>query len=82
MAMFVHNALSPWLGVVDADRYGALCDRVESLGIRAIATAHAPLITEEIDGEGVRDPAGAALGAGAAGAGPGRARSDPRGAAG
>ena len=47
MAMFVHNAVSPWLGVVDAERYGALCDRVESLGIRAIATAHAPLITEE-----------------------------------
>ena len=47
MAMFVHNALSPWLGLVDADRYGALCDRVESLGMRAIATAHAPLITEE-----------------------------------
>ena len=46
MAMFVHNALSPWLGLVDHARYAELCDRVQALGMRTIATAHSPLITE------------------------------------
>ena len=44
--MFVHHALSPWLGLVDERRYRALCDAVRSLGMRTIATAHSPLITE------------------------------------
>jgi flavorubredoxin len=44
MAMFVHNALSPWLGLVDPVRYGALCDRIEALGMSVIATAHCPVI--------------------------------------
>jgi flavorubredoxin len=46
MAMFVHNALSPWLGVVDPAKFRAACDEVEALGMRTIATAHSPLITE------------------------------------
>jgi flavorubredoxin len=46
MAMFVHNALSPWLGLVDPQRYAELCDRVQALGMDTIATAHSPLITQ------------------------------------
>ena len=46
MAMFIHNALSPWLTLVDIDRYAALCDRVEALGMTTIASAHCPLITK------------------------------------
>ncbi len=45
MAMFVHHALSPWVGLVDRDRYGAEIDRVRTLGMTTIATAHSPLIT-------------------------------------
>jgi flavorubredoxin len=44
MAMFNHNALSPWLSLVDPERFGALCDRVRALGMTTIATAHSPLI--------------------------------------
>jgi flavorubredoxin len=46
MAMFVHNAVSPWLGLVDPQRYAELCDRVQALGMDKIATAHSPLITQ------------------------------------
>lgn len=46
MAMFIHNALSPWLSIVDRALYASLCDRVEALGMVTIATAHCPLITE------------------------------------
>lgn len=45
MAMFAHHALSPWVGIVDHQRYAAEIDRVRSLGMTAIATAHSPLIT-------------------------------------
>ncbi len=45
MAMFVHHALSPWVGLVDQQRYAAEVDRVRSLGMTSIATAHSPLIT-------------------------------------
>jgi flavorubredoxin len=46
MAMFMYNALSPWLELVDAERYGQMCDRVRAIGMSAIATAHSPLIPE------------------------------------
>jgi hypothetical protein len=46
MAMFVLNVLSPWLGLVDQQRYAAVVDRVQALGARTIATAHSPLITD------------------------------------
>jgi flavorubredoxin len=46
MAMFVHNALSPWLGLVDHQKFGASCDSVQALGMSTIASAHSPLITE------------------------------------
>jgi flavorubredoxin len=46
MAMFVHNALSPWLGLVDHQKFATSCDSVQALGMSTIATAHSPLITE------------------------------------
>jgi hypothetical protein len=45
--MFMYNALSPWLELVDPERYGAMCDRVRSIGMTTIATAHSPVIPEE-----------------------------------
>lgn len=45
MAMSVHHALSPWLGLVDPLRYAAEVDRVRAMGMSTIATAHSPLIT-------------------------------------
>ncbi|WP_100501159.1 oxygen-binding di-iron domain-containing protein [Geodermatophilus chilensis] len=44
MAMFVHHALSPWVGLVDRARYAAEVDRVRAMGMTTIATAHSPLI--------------------------------------
>jgi flavorubredoxin len=46
MAMFIHNVLSPWLALVDPQRFSALCDRVRALGMNTIVTAHSPVITE------------------------------------
>jgi flavorubredoxin len=44
MAMFAHNALSPWLSLVDPHRFDALVQRVRSLGMNTIASGHSPLI--------------------------------------
>jgi flavorubredoxin len=46
MAMFMYNALSPWLSLVDPKRYAAHCDQVRALGMTTIATAHSPVIPE------------------------------------
>jgi flavorubredoxin len=46
MAMFMYNALSPWLSVVDPAKYAAECDRVQALGAKTIATAHSPVISD------------------------------------
>ena len=46
MAMFVHNAVSAWLGLVDPQRYAANVDRIRALGMTTIAAAHSPLITQ------------------------------------
>jgi flavorubredoxin len=46
MAMFMYNALSPWLSVVDPVKYAAECDRVQGLGAKTIATAHSPVISD------------------------------------
>jgi flavorubredoxin len=46
MAMFMYNALSPWLDLVDPDRFGANCDRIRRMGMTTISTAHSPLIPE------------------------------------
>jgi flavorubredoxin len=45
MAMFAHHALAPWVGLVDRQRFAAEVDRVNAMGMNAIATAHSPLIT-------------------------------------
>lgn len=37
---------SPWVSLVDEGRFAAQCERVERLGVRAIATAHGPSITD------------------------------------
>jgi flavorubredoxin len=47
MTMFVHNGLSPWLSLVDPDRYVAACNAHRALGMTTIATAHSPIITEQ-----------------------------------
>jgi flavorubredoxin len=45
MAMFAHHALSPWLAMVDHDRYRQRVETVRALGATTIASAHSPLIT-------------------------------------
>ena len=45
MAMFVHHALSPWVTMVDRERFAAEVERVRGMGMTTIATAHSPLIT-------------------------------------
>ena len=45
MAMFVHHALSPWVAMVDRERFAAEVERVRAMGMTTIATAHSPLIT-------------------------------------
>lgn len=44
MAMFMYHALSPWLSIVDQDKYRASVDVSRSLGATTIATAHSPVI--------------------------------------
>lgn len=45
MAMFQHHALSPWLSIVDEDRYGAEVAKVRGLGAEVIVSAHSPVIS-------------------------------------
>lgn len=47
MSMFAHNALAPWLRLVDPDRFGAEVDRLAALGISSIISAHSPTIAGE-----------------------------------
>lgn len=51
MAMFIHHAVSSWLGLVDQHKFGASCDAVQALGMTTIAAAHSPLIPEAAIGE-------------------------------
>jgi flavorubredoxin len=46
MAMFTHNALSPWLSVVDTERFDAVVRSVRNLGMTTIVGAHSPIITD------------------------------------
>ena len=46
MAMFGHNAVAPWLALVDAQRYAASVRRVSDLGATTIAGGHTPVIGE------------------------------------
>jgi flavorubredoxin len=47
MAMFAIHALSPWLRLVDRDRFAASVRRLSDLPISTIASAHSPAITAE-----------------------------------
>ncbi len=47
MAMFIHHALAPWVGIVDRGLYAAQVDRARALPMTAIASAHSPLIPSE-----------------------------------
>jgi flavorubredoxin len=44
MAMFAINALSPWLRLVDPDRFAAEVQRLEDLSISTVISAHSPTI--------------------------------------
>jgi flavorubredoxin len=46
MATFARDLLAPWLDLVDHQRFAALCDRTQALGMTTIATAHSPLIAD------------------------------------
>ena len=46
IAMFAHNALSPWLNLVDPKLYSAHVDAIRALGMTTIASAHSPVITD------------------------------------
>jgi len=48
MTMFMHNVLCPWISIVDEKKFGATCDRVQNLGAKTIATAHSPVINEDM----------------------------------
>jgi len=45
MAMFLHNAVAPWLSLVDHERFVAHVDRVRALGMTTIVGGHTPIIT-------------------------------------
>jgi flavorubredoxin len=45
MAMFAHNALAPWLRLVDRVAFGAEVQRLVDLDLSAIASGHSPVIT-------------------------------------
>ena len=44
MMLFAYGAVSPWLALVDPDKYGRTVDRVQSLDITTIAGCHTPVI--------------------------------------
>ena len=44
MALFALGAVSPWLSMLDTDKYGRYVDNVQNLDITTIAACHAPVI--------------------------------------
>jgi flavorubredoxin len=44
VALFALGAVSPWLSMVDPDKYGAYVDGVQNLDITTIAACHSPVI--------------------------------------
>jgi flavorubredoxin len=44
LALFALGAVSPWLSLVDPDKYGRYVDRVQNLPITTIAACHSPII--------------------------------------
>jgi len=53
MAMFAHNALAPWLRLVDRQRFRAEVQSLSDLGVSSIISAHSPAITGDDVGEAV-----------------------------
>ncbi len=44
LTMFAHGAVSPWLAMVDPEKYGRYVDRTQGLDITTIAACHSPVI--------------------------------------
>ena len=44
LALFALGAVSPWLSLVDEDKYGRYVDRVQNLDITTVAACHSPVI--------------------------------------
>jgi flavorubredoxin len=44
MHLFALGAVSPWLTMLDTDKYGRYVDRVQNLDIKTIASCHSPVI--------------------------------------
>ena len=44
LAMFALGAVSPWISLVDHDKYGAYVSRTQDLDITTIASCHSPVI--------------------------------------
>ena len=44
MTLFALGAVSPWLTMLDPDKYGRYVDRVQNLDITTIAACHTPVI--------------------------------------
>jgi flavorubredoxin len=44
MRTLAHGAISPWLAMVDAGKFGRSVDRVQDLDLTTIASSHSPVI--------------------------------------
>ena len=44
LAMFALGAVAPWLSIADPAKFGAVCDRIQSLDLKTIACCHSPVI--------------------------------------
>jgi hypothetical protein len=44
LALFALGAVSPWLSMVDTEKYGRFVDTVQHLDITTIASCHSPVI--------------------------------------
>ncbi len=44
LALFALGAVSPWLSLVDADKYARYVDQTQGLDIRTVAACHSPVI--------------------------------------
>jgi flavorubredoxin len=48
MTLFAFGAVSPWLSLVDHDKYGRYIDTVQSLDIKTIAGCHTPVLEGDL----------------------------------
>lgn len=48
MTLFAFGAVSPWLGMVDHDKYGRYVDTVQNLDITTIAGCHTPVLEGDL----------------------------------